>query len=100
MKVIQDIFTNIGENKNTLQLSLDIFNIGNLLNQDWGRQYTYGTSYFDNNYRLLRLRGYTEANEPIYTFDPVENNEAFFTNDNPIGGSRWVAQFGVRYLFN
>jgi hypothetical protein len=97
---MQDIFTNIGKNRNTLQLSLDIFNFGNLLNKDWGRQYTYGNSFFDNTYQLLRLEGYTADNQPEYTFDPVDNNEAFFTNDSPIGGSRWVAQFGLRYIFN
>lgn len=100
LKVVQDLFTNIGDNRNALQLSLDIFNVGNLINKDWGRQYTYGRSFFDNNYRLLRLRGFNDANEPIFTFDPVENDEPYFTNDNPIGGSRWVAQIGVRYLFN
>jgi hypothetical protein len=100
VKIMQDIFTNIGKNRNTLQLSLDIFNFGNLLNKDWGRQYTYGNSFFDNTYQLLRLEGYTADNQPEYTFDPVDNNEAFFTNDSPIGGSRWVAQFGLRYIFN
>ena len=32
----QDIFTNIGQSKNVLQFTVDIFNIGNFLNKDWG----------------------------------------------------------------
>jgi hypothetical protein len=33
-KVLQDIFTNIGGKRNSLQVSLDIFNLGNLLNNN------------------------------------------------------------------
>lgn len=34
VKILQDIFTNIGNKRNSLQLSLDIFNVGNLLNNN------------------------------------------------------------------
>ncbi|WP_439487810.1 TonB-dependent receptor [Algoriphagus sp.] len=99
VKIMQDIFTNIGGKKNTLQLTLDIFNVGNLLNKDWGRQYTYGNSFFDNTYRLLRVAGY-DGTTPQYTFNPVPMDEPYFTSDSPIGGSRWVGQVGIRYIFN
>lgn len=99
-KFIQDIYTTVGGKKNTIQLSLDILNAGNLLNKNWGRQYSYGQSYFDNTFRLLRLRGYDANNVPNFTFDPIKDNEPYFTSDNPIGGSRWVAQIGLRYIFN
>ena len=36
VRVLQDIFTNIGENRNALQFSIDIFNVGNLINRNWG----------------------------------------------------------------
>ena len=36
VKLLQDIFTEIGPNRHTLQLSVDIFNVGNLLNKNWG----------------------------------------------------------------
>lgn len=100
IKIIQDIFTDIGNKRNTLQLSIDIFNLGNLLNKDWGRQYSYGTSFFDNTFRVLRLESYDDNNRPQFTFDPVNNNEPYFTSDSPIGGSRWVGQVGLRYIFN
>ncbi|HRQ30131.1 MAG TPA: cell envelope biogenesis protein OmpA, partial [Saprospiraceae bacterium] len=35
-KLLQDIFTNIGGKKRTLQFSFDVLNLGNLLNSDWG----------------------------------------------------------------
>jgi hypothetical protein len=34
--LVQEFFTNIGGSKNTLQFRIDILNIGNLLNPDWG----------------------------------------------------------------
>src|SRR5690606_2087745 len=38
VRVLQDLYTNIGNKKNTLQLSLDVINFGNLLNKNWGIQ--------------------------------------------------------------
>ncbi len=104
LKIAQDIYTK-GRNKNTLQLTLDIFNVGNLLNKKWGTQYAYGTSYFDNTFRVLTVRSYSapDANgvvTPRYTFNKVPNNEPFTISDNPLFGSRWVGQIGIRYIFN
>ncbi len=102
VKIIQDIFTNIGKKKNTLQLSLDIFNIGNMLNKDWGRQYTWSNSYFDNTFQVLRLQnqGALSGDQPVFSFDPVRDNDPWTISDSPIGGSRWVGQIGIRYIFN
>jgi len=100
VKIIQDLFTEIGPNKNTLQISLDIFNFTNLLNKDWGRQFTYGGSFFDNNFSLLTLEGYSDNLEPEYTFNQTQTGEPYATSDQPIGGSRWVGLIGFRYLFN
>ncbi len=36
LRILQDIFTNIAGRKNTLQISLDVLNVGNLINSDWG----------------------------------------------------------------
>jgi hypothetical protein len=104
LKIAQDIYTK-GKNKNTLQLTLDIFNVGNLLNKKWGTQYAYGTSFFDNTFRVLTVRGYSapDANgvvTPRYTFNKVPNNEPFTISDDPSFGSRWVGQIGIRYIFN
>jgi hypothetical protein len=114
MKLIQDIFTNIGENRNTLQLSLDVFNIGNLLNRNWGILRT------NNRANLLTFQGYTSDMRPAFTFpyltNPVVGNavgtvpgtvttqgvplsDAFRNNVTSIS-SRWQLQIGVRYLFN
>jgi len=88
IRFTQDLGTNIGNKKHGLQLTLDIFNITNLLNKDWGRQ------YFVTNQALTLL--------------DVDTSKKGFTykNSNPVGwnvadfASRWQMQVGVRYIFN
>lgn len=86
MRVLQDFY--IGEQ--TLQLSLDILNIGNLISNKWGvRQVPLNTSPI----------GYvrTEATgEPVYSFDT--NATETFADDFGLR-SRWQLQLGVRYIF-
>ncbi|MEP3386741.1 MAG: carboxypeptidase regulatory-like domain-containing protein [Reichenbachiella sp.] len=86
MRVLQDFY--IGEQ--TLQLSLDILNIGNLISNKWGvRQVPLNTSPI----------GYvrTEATgEPVYSFDT--NATETFVDDFGLR-SRWQLQLGVRYIF-
>jgi hypothetical protein len=36
LRIVQDVFTNVGGSNNTLQFTLDIFNFGNFLNSSWG----------------------------------------------------------------
>ena len=99
VKVLQDIKVN---DKNKFQLSLDILNVGNLINSNWGvieRQdfdQVLGVSFQDadpdpNNF----VPDFTQA--PIYTFD--ENRNETFSADTRLL-SRWQAQVGVRYIFN
>lgn len=87
IKVLQDIKF---ANKNTIQLSVDVLNVGNLISSDWGiveipaNQQVLGVTVDDNNV-------------PTYTFDP--NMTETFSSDTSLL-SRWQAQFGVRYIFN
>ena len=108
VRLLQDIFTNLGDNKNTLQLSIDVFNIGNLLNSNWG---TFRTPNVTN---PLSFAGYDQQGRPNFTFpyltNPVKNADNTVTSGVPLtdtyrketGGlsSRWQAQVGVRYIFN
>jgi hypothetical protein len=108
MRLLQDIFTNIGENRNTLQLSIDVFNIGNLLNRNWG---TFRTANVTN---PLTFVGYDQQGRPNFTFpyltNPGRNASGAMTSGVPLTqtfrtdtgglGSRWQAQVGVRYIFN
>ncbi|MBO0322471.1 TonB-dependent receptor [Muricauda sp. CAU 1633] len=87
LKILQDIKL---APKNTLQLSLDVLNVGNLISSEWGiidiptNQQVLGVTVDDNN-------------NPTYTFDP--NLTETFSSDTSLL-SRWQAQFGVRYIFN
>ncbi|HET9503441.1 MAG TPA: carboxypeptidase regulatory-like domain-containing protein [Hymenobacter sp.] len=102
-RLLQDIFTNIGENRNTLQLSVDVFNIGNLLNKNWG------TYQFQYNASPLAFQGNNAAGQPTFQYQYVTNPTATtagqtLTNtyrpDVTTIASRWQMQLGVRYIFN
>ncbi|WP_411032022.1 carboxypeptidase regulatory-like domain-containing protein [Spongiimicrobium sp. 3-5] len=87
LKVLQDIKLT---DKNKIQLSLDVLNVGNLINSNWG---VVEIPTFN---QLLGV-SVDSNNEPTYTFDPNLTN-TFTANTSVI--SRWRAQLGVRYIFN
>ncbi|MBT8237920.1 MAG: TonB-dependent receptor, partial [Croceitalea sp.] len=87
VKVLQDI--KVSED-NRFQLSLDVLNIGNLFNSNWG---VVERQDFD---QLLGV-SVDASNNPTYTFDPNRTNT--FSADTRLL-SRWQAQVGVRYIFN
>jgi hypothetical protein len=91
-KVLQDFTVTTGSGKkNTLQLSFDILNVGNLLNRNWGDRYLVG------NNRLIEATYPTAGTSaPAYTFRG--GNQTFFTDTSL--ASRWRAQVGVRYIFD
>lgn len=91
VKILQDFNFNVSEDKtNTIQLSLDILNIGNLLSSDWGivQQANY--------VQLVGVNVDATDNTPTYTFNP--NQKETFGYDTSLN-SRWQMQFGLRYIF-
>ena len=111
VRILHDFFTNLGkDNRNTLQVSFDIFNVGNLLNSKWG------ASQSANRNNPLAFSGYNTAGQPVYEFRYLTNpTRTSSTNDTVIPGnkltdtfrydtgglgSRWQAQIGLRYIFN
>ena len=91
LKILQDINFNISDNKqNTLQLSLDILNIGNLINSDWG------VVQQPNNLQPLSVNVDAATSTPTYTFNP--NQTETFGSDSSLN-SRWQMQLGLRYIF-
>ncbi len=90
IKILQDYkFDGIGKYKNTIQLSLDILNFGNLVNSDWGviqrEATTQPLGVFVN-----------DMGAPVFSFDTAQTNT--FVN-SPDLESRWQMQFGLRYIF-
>ncbi|SMG29170.1 TonB-dependent receptor [Sphingobacterium psychroaquaticum] len=98
LKIAQDLFTNIGKTKNKLQLSIDIMNVGNLINGNWGKQYSGSDSFWDNSFKPVTFAGYESGTKkPTYRLNNLNNNVPYYYQDIP---SRWSAQIGVRYIFN
>ncbi len=111
LKLSQELFTNLGGRRNTLEVTLDIFNFTNLLNSEWGLRYDPGFRTVD----LLRFERFVSADNltPIYTFrfpsfssaddEPgIQDMDEFWRTellDFGTYGSRWQMQLGLRYSF-
>jgi Carboxypeptidase regulatory-like domain len=94
------------KNHQSIQVSLDIFNVLNLLNNNWGHvNFVTNVNQYDVNF----LKYATDANGkaagapstgylPTYNFvKPNAFNNKYYTLD-PIN-SRWQGQFGIKYNF-
>ncbi|MBT8400751.1 MAG: hypothetical protein KJO98_09760, partial [Rhodothermia bacterium] len=94
LRILQDIGINVGEKRHTLQLSLDILNVANLLNSDWGVRKVATPAATSP----LTLAGFDADGEPTFNFTGGPNLETFV--DSPSLFSRWQMQLGVKYIFN
>ena len=98
LKLLQDVFVNVGGKKNTIQLSIDIMNIGALVNKNWGKQYQGGQSFWDNSFRPIVFDSFEkDTNIPQYRLGNLNDGKPYFQHDL---SSRWSAQVGLRYIFN
>lgn len=104
LRFLQDFYIETANGKrNTLQLSIDIFNFANLLNQDWGKQYdtrfaTFSPVNLSNEISADNLVPQYTINSQIVDMDP----EDIFNNDLDTEGFRssiWNMQVGLRYIF-
>lgn len=102
LRFAQDVFTNIGGKKNTLQFTIDIFNFGNLLNKDWGIVKVVNASGI-----LIPTSASVNALTPGGTATPEFRlatdrgklvSETFRDNNSIL--STYYMQFGLRYTFN
>lgn len=96
-KVIQDFYIKVGGQRNTLQFTLDVFNFGNYVSPQWGlNQSTLRAG-------LINYVGNDAATgKPVFQFPYRSGTTPLAdTFQRSFGlGSRWQAQFGVRYIFN
>ena len=95
LRLLQDIFTNIKGRRNTLQLSIDILNVGNLVNSDWGIIQT--TNY--NNGAIL-VPNVAANGTATFQMARVNNQLPTTTFRNITNTSTtWGMQVGLRYIF-
>ena len=95
LRVAQNFNFLAGGKKNSVEVTFDIQNIGNLLNNAWGRQY----SVSNNAVELLRAESTGAGVQPTFSFPSsfATTNRAY---DYSPFFSRWQGQLGVRYSFN
>ena len=106
MKLMHEFKLSKSNKNKTLQISFDVFNVLNLLNNDWGHV-TFVTNL--NNYTVNFLKFVKDANGknpgapstgylPTYNFvTPTGLNGQYYTVD-PIN-SRWQGQLGIKFSF-
>ena len=91
MKFLQDYnFKVAGDKTNTIQFSVDILNVGNLINSNWG------VVQQPNNISPIGVSVDPDTNVPTYSFDETLSDTYGFDTSLL---SRWQAQFGLRYIF-
>ncbi|SDK99125.1 TonB-dependent Receptor Plug Domain [Catalinimonas alkaloidigena] len=95
LKLAQDFFVETsGGTKHTLQITLDVFNVTNLLNKNWGRRYFVSGGAFP----LINFVGFEEGtNVPTFTFN--DPGTPYSIVQSGIYSARWNAQLGLRYSF-
>jgi hypothetical protein len=101
----QDFYIQSGKVKNTLEITFDVINVGNLLNRNWGLYQTSFNGFNNGSVAVLKYLG-TDATtgKAKYSFPYLDaNNLIPVTNSykNDVSQlSRWQGQLGIRYIFN
>jgi len=99
-RLLQDIFTNIGSRRNTLQISVDCLNFLNLLNKDWGLR-----DFFPVNNPLRATKNATtgEVRYQLATYTPNGASTPILVDKSFVKStstaSTWSVQVGLRYIF-
>ncbi len=93
----QDFGLNFSGQRHRFQVSLDIKNFSNMINNEWGTHYTIPGDF--NNYNLYQFEGYAaDGTTPEFTF---RDSEVGLERFNIHGlNSRWSMLLGLRYMFN
>lgn len=106
-RLLQDVFTNVGSRRHSLQFSIDITNAGNLLSSKWGvrQELNNGSLY---NYTLLNVpsgtAGVTANGVPTFNMITVSQNGQTVLPTSPYRNyfdvaNTWRMQLGLRYTF-
>ena len=104
MKLMHEFKLSSSKPSHTLQLSFDVFNVLNLLNNSWGHiNFVSNTNNYTVNFLKFsadaagRKPGDPAVYTPTFTFVPPAVNNHYYSTD-PIN-SRWQGQLGIKYNF-
>lgn len=96
-RLTQEIFKDVNGAKNSVQFTMDVFNLGNLLNKNWGNV------NFVNNREILVPRNVdliSSTTKPIFRMAAANGDivKSTFGTSQTIS-STYYMQFGIRYNF-
>jgi hypothetical protein len=102
-KLVQDVYSNFGTDRRfTLQISVDVLNLGNMINDSWGT-YVYNPLASYDNVRPLRVNNKgTSTAAPIYTLNASSLDD--FAKKTTLSkdvntSSTWGCLLGIRLIF-
>ena len=90
-KYIHEFKTKVANKINKIQFSLDVINMGNLINSKWGIEKLPRTA------TPLSVQGVSTTGVPYFRFD--QRLTESYIQDVSIN-SKWQMQFGLKYIFN
>ncbi|HEU4473126.1 MAG TPA: TonB-dependent receptor [Flavisolibacter sp.] len=96
LRILQDFSFQAAGRKHTFQLTADLVNALNLLNNDWGVRYRYNYGGFADQ-GILGLASGFNRNNPLYTFNPAGPAKIYDVDYST--SSTWGLQLGLRYIF-
>jgi hypothetical protein len=100
LKIMQDLFVKVGNNRNTIQFTVDIFNFGNMLNPSWGKVKAVNASSILIPQNVASL---VPGGTVVPTFRLATSQGQVVTRtfrDVISTASTYSVQFGLRYIFN
>jgi len=98
LRLAEDIAFRIGNTKHNFQVSVDVDNVLNLINSNWG---LYKNAAASNNCRILKYEGVDANNVPMFSMNQVNKAYPTTTWSTPMSSSQcWQIQVGIKYFFN
>jgi len=101
----QDFFVKVGKTRNTIEISIDIINVGNLLDKNWGLYQDSFNGFSSGSTTVLSYKGIDAVTgHATYSFPYLDKTnlipvaKSFIYDTSQL--SRYQAQIGVRYIFN
>ncbi|WP_372973782.1 carboxypeptidase regulatory-like domain-containing protein [Muriicola sp.] len=98
LKILQDFSMDWGGKNHTFQISLDMFNFTNFLNEEWGQRRFIRSEVSPLTTVSTGSTPAFEINDGIVNADGSANMVEI--DDFGLASSRWQAQIGLRYIFN